>query len=713
MLYFILHPQEEYHALKKVDAISKAEIFSVLSNGQSELSHLFNEQISHTDCNIQDTKSKFDVYVSNVEALKRLYNDLSTDKLNQKSSELLDQLQQSQDELKRKEDAIFSKEVELEQLREENFQMHTLIAHHEKKLTSLEIEYQSKLDHLQQQLEDASERNLSLDQALKVSKAAAEEAKTSTAKATEGYASLASEKERLVRQLEERRAAVKAGDLRNQNLENQVWSLKDNIKELQILLKERDEVTLDLENQLSSAENKLERSEEAHRNNDTLQKRITDLEEELQLVRSDVEAREWRIEDLVTQVNDLRTALKESERETLDYKRRTAETTHQLTEMAALRAADIEEGLATLRKVGEEVTVLKAAAGKKDTEAAMLKQQLKVLQRTEKASAPGNEPLQQEVHHLQKQVVILEKTLKDAHKAAANKASADAAVIQEFERRVVEAEQRAADAHQENARAIDKTQKLKAWKNNFSSELFAMKSQLLCLQQELSAKEAANRAALEVASKETDAAKKALLSALNDMKSMKTDDQVEEQLEQQSATLRAEHVVSLEEFAASRQAELDSAVEKSAALESRLKDVIAEKVALEEALHSAMEQADEQHSTYERETKQLKEERSALMAVIDELQEALKGVEERYQKSMDALKKDLAVSNGKIQATESLIDQLAAKAKLRDSMPFPGKENHNATMDKKSSSSFVTAAGKQGKKQGYRGAVLRNMSNNC
>jgi chromosome segregation ATPase len=165
---------------------------------------------------------------------------------------------------------------------------------------------------------------------------------------------VAAERQRLQ---ESHEAAMKAAGIRISQLEVQVKKLAKSVDSEKKENEHLNAVILDLENQLSAVENALSRKEVEQNERNTqiskLQLEKSELEEKLRHALSDIEAREWIIEDLKAQVRDL-----------IEFEKANAESMHaQMMEMACQSAADIEEGLRALGALDVEVEKLKAVNG--------------------------------------------------------------------------------------------------------------------------------------------------------------------------------------------------------------------------------------------------------------------------------------------------------------------------------------------------------------
>jgi chromosome segregation ATPase len=111
------------------------------------------------------------------------------------------------------------------------------------------------------------------------------------------------------KEIDRQYAALKSRDKSIKRLENECQALRRANTEADRRVKELDAVALGLENELSAAEIQLEKFQESDVEKQTL---IKDFEIEIADLKNDLEAREWRIEDLKSQVNDLREAAAEA-----------------------------------------------------------------------------------------------------------------------------------------------------------------------------------------------------------------------------------------------------------------------------------------------------------------------------------------------------------------------------------------------------------------
>lgn len=152
-------------------------------------------------------------------------------------------------------------------------------------------------------------------------------------------------------------AALKAAEIRTSQLELQVKKLQQSLASEKQESAHLNSVILDLENQLSATENSLSRKEEEQ---NKMKKRIeildlvkAELESKLKNAMLDIEARDWRIDDLKMQIGDL-----------IEFEKANSEWMHaEMMEITSQRVFDIKEGLRALKDLDLEVGKLKARNG--------------------------------------------------------------------------------------------------------------------------------------------------------------------------------------------------------------------------------------------------------------------------------------------------------------------------------------------------------------
>jgi chromosome segregation ATPase len=659
-----------------------------------------------------------------MQALCQKNDDLRT----QRDTALLDvsQMEYQVKSLKYKLDtqaSEFSKEKHA--MAEERLQLEATLAHREKKLLALESETKAKVDQAIAEAEErvakAEAREDMLKAEAQVAVAAAAAAQAEIEAANSSKAAALREAETANRQLEERRAAVKAGDIRAAQLETRVAALQKQLAFAQKEVKDQDSVALDLENQLSATENELKclkpLAETSFARVLELENRVAELEAGAQDAASELESKEWRNDDLVCQVNDLCDALRESQSET-DAARATVEATRErLADLAAQRTGDIEDGLKTLRKLEEEVSALKSTAARKELAARAAQEELAVL-RSSNISAVGNDDksaaLTSEVAHLRAKLSQLQSNLTKRKTAAA----ADKAVVDEMERRLVDAEGRVAAAQAARATATAEVGRLRSAIQIKDAEISSLRSEIeIAVQANAGLREAAvhadvlktNMKELEEALVESASEVEAknwriddLLDQVNDLKEAARDAQgeatiAEEQrlaaeqghqrdLALQRDTLQAEKEIAVNCLKEESLQEVQELKNSASQLEKRVHTAEASITALKEKLRTAQNSSKKRDSEVQR----LTEERSALMSSVQDLQDTLKSQEESHietAKRLQNTQAELKSAQSKISATESLIEKLAV-------MKGAGQDKAKVAAGGKENGGLVSAGGK-------------------
>ncbi|KAH7619335.1 hypothetical protein NADE_006179 [Nannochloris sp. 'desiccata'] len=672
--------------------------------------------------------SALEAHAREVEAKMQALCEKNDDLRTQRDSALLEasQMKCQNKSLKSKLDAQsseFSKEKVA--MAEERLQLEATLAHREKKLLALEAENKAKVAQAIIEAEErmakaeAQEDMLKSDAQAAVAAEAAAQAKIEAANSSKAAA--LKEAEAAKRQLEERRAAVKAGDIRAAQLETRVAALQKQLAFAQKEVKDQDAVALDLENQLSATENELKclkpLAETSFARVIELENRVAELEAGAQDAASDLESKEWRIDDLVCQVKDLRCALSESRSET-DAARATVEATRErLADLAAQRTGDIEDGLKTLRKLEEEVSALKSKAARKEFAARAAQEELAVL-RSGNTLAAGNDDnraaLTTEVARLRVKMSQLQSNLTKRKAAGA----ADRAVVEEMEKRLVEAEGRVAAAQAARATATAEMGRLRSVIQIKDAEISSLRSETeIAVRANAGLREAAvhgdvlknNVKELEEALVESASEVEAknwriddLLDQVNDLKEAARDAQgeatVAEELrlaaEQghrnalalQRETLRAEREISINFLKEQFLQQIEGLENSASQLEKRLQRAEASIATLKEKLRTANTASKRRDS----EVKVLTKERSALMSTVQDLQNALKSQEESHMetaKRLQSTQAELKSAQSKISATESLIEKIAV-------MKGAGQDKARVAAGGKENGGLVSAGGK-------------------
>lgn len=180
-----------------------------------------------------------------------------------------------------------------------------------------------QLSAAEEQLSVQAQQLDATEEALGAARSQAEEtssrlaAQASTCAALEqSAAELTADLEAAQRRAEERAAAIKAGDLRCAGLEAQLAALQKKLQSTEATLQAYDGVILDLENQLSAAENSLAATAlqlaSSVARGEALDAELVEAQRVAREKASDLQAREWRIDDLTVQLADLRSKLLES-----------------------------------------------------------------------------------------------------------------------------------------------------------------------------------------------------------------------------------------------------------------------------------------------------------------------------------------------------------------------------------------------------------------
>ena len=138
----------------------------------------------------------------------------------------------------------------------------------------------------------------------------------------------------------------------NRDLKTRVRTLQDEVKRL-------DGVALDLENELSAAEIALEKMTAAQECGGFTVAKKEEMQAELEAARFDVAAREWRIDDLVHQVTELRESVAEYHGRALDVERLNTQLMKALEESETSYHTVVNSSIASLQSMDARVSELK------------------------------------------------------------------------------------------------------------------------------------------------------------------------------------------------------------------------------------------------------------------------------------------------------------------------------------------------------------------
>jgi chromosome segregation ATPase len=490
------------------------------------------------------------------------------------------------------------------------------------------------------------------------------------------------ELETVSRKLEERRAAVVSGEIRARQLEYRVQELQNKLARAESLIREHDAAALDLENQLSVAERQLREykiaEEEAKHRLATLSNRVETLERGANEAAMQLEAKDWRIEDLTAQVADLKQVAQQARQAAEGARVEVSKAVNRSNVLSAEREHEVEDGLRMLQTVKRELDVLKTTAAEKEEIMAGLRAELKSLRDSGEAAKKSRgeaKALQVEVERLKMALAESQKTCNLTEENMRKQSS-------DMERRLTAAQAAGASASAEAER--------------------------------LRADVAAAHASEKAAQRDLRAARAELLALQNKLQSMPTPEEVEAALGQQREQLHAAHAAALEGFADARQEEqtalearvaavvkeaeaaakareeteraLKAAQDKSETMESRLAEVHAQLKTVRQELKAERKEA----KATKHAANKLKEERLALMESMEQLQGALKNQEERnaaFTNDLQAMllqrETELAEANARMKATEDLLERLAAARRQGAAAVGQGeKENGSASPTK-------------------------------
>ena len=168
----------------------------------------------------------------------------------------------------------------------------------------------AKVDDLEQGLEVRTQQLNAHETAVSELETRLELAQSNNAACTKELEMQVSHLKRIV---EERAAAVKAGELRAARLEDELTAAKSQLAAHKDLAEQRDQACLDLENDLSSMERQHEAlkqtASQAELSLDDMTAKVAVCESKIKDLESDMESKEWRVNDLQAQVVDLKEAL--------------------------------------------------------------------------------------------------------------------------------------------------------------------------------------------------------------------------------------------------------------------------------------------------------------------------------------------------------------------------------------------------------------------
>ena len=159
-------------------------------------------------------------------------------------------------------------------------------------------------------------------------------------------------------------AEVKSSHAREFGRLEETKKLKESNRRLEDEVARLDKVALGLENELSAAELALEKKE--HDGNS-----LKALEEELAIALSDVQSKEWRIDDLVSQVGDLKECLVEYQERIVDLERKNEHLVRSLEESEASYYSAKHSSIASLQRMDARLSELRHVVSKEGSNATL------------------------------------------------------------------------------------------------------------------------------------------------------------------------------------------------------------------------------------------------------------------------------------------------------------------------------------------------------
>jgi hypothetical protein len=154
-------------------------------------------------------------------------------------------------------------------------------------------------------------------------------------------------------------AELKGFHVREAGRMGDMLALKQSNKKLQEEVKRLDAVALDLENELSAAEIKLEKYQSGELQSTKVLEHTRALEERLGERETDVEAREWRIDDLMHQVSVLKDCVLEYQGKMIDAERTNEGLSKALQETEQSYYSVVQSSMASLQSMDTRLSELK------------------------------------------------------------------------------------------------------------------------------------------------------------------------------------------------------------------------------------------------------------------------------------------------------------------------------------------------------------------
>lgn len=142
--------------------------------------------------------------------------------------------------------------------------------------------------------------------------------------------------------------------------------LKESNRKLQEEVKRLDAVALDLENELSAAEIKLEKYDSGQLQSSKVLENTRELEGRLREKETDLEAREWRIDDLMHQVSVLKDCVLEYQGRMIDAERASASLSQALQETEQSYYSVVQSSMASLQSMDTRLSELKQAVASRE-----------------------------------------------------------------------------------------------------------------------------------------------------------------------------------------------------------------------------------------------------------------------------------------------------------------------------------------------------------
>lgn len=352
--------------------------------------------------------------------------------------------------------------------------------------------------------------------------------------------------------------------------------LKDSNIFLKAEVERLDKVALALENELSAAELALETKEQGEESSKQLHR-------ELEAALQDLHSKEWRIDDLMQQVNDLKDCLLKYQGDIMDLERRNENLVQALEESEASYHSVMQSSMASLQMMDTRLSELKRVVSKQGSN----------------ASLENHEIVRHDVRNGDK--------------------STDNVGIYSSTPDTPESRLAAFSKHSQ----VDRVSRESSALFNFEARLCEMEKQYAGTQT-LCEELKRENAALKVREAEIKAENRLTIEKTLEKIDQETEEKLQQMLKKQQVELETCH-----------REEVEHLLREKRCLETTLQDTVEKASNKENKTNAALEAANAEVERKQTENKRLLKEKNALCQVVEELKQALSLAEDRLVKHVD------------------------------------------------------------------------------